>query len=124
MVKLVFAQYDVTDPQSDSPRVWVLLWQALYNPQWTLGPDKATIRRCLGLFEAVDKIVVRTKTDGDLSERARLNPAGGELVLEGAEFELLQDAWNKFYPGLPRSLAREVWRVENFLATAETVPRV
>lgn len=118
MVKLRFAPYEVSDSQADSSQTWVLLWQALHNPQWTLGADKSGIRNTVGLFEAMHKLAVKTGTDGQMNNHARLNPGGGELVLQETEFELLQDAWNRFYPGLPRWLAGHALRVQTFLDVA------
>jgi len=115
MLLVKFDPYEERDPKARSLQLWVLLWHALYNPKWSASSDKTLLHSTVRLLDAFDSVTEKTDSS------ARLKPEGGEMLLESSEFKLLQDAWEAFFPLLPRSAAREIMMVSEFLAAVKPV---
>lgn len=119
MRSLTFAE---PTPTWDQPRrLWVLLWQALNNPQWSVGGDRQVLRRVMKLLAAFDAVTVTTpQADGGL--RSEMTP--GTVSLEDAEYDLLKSAWAAYSPHLPAALARDTLAVDQFLEEASAPAEV
>lgn len=114
MRKLSFEAY-VTDDKElvVSSRRYLLIYQAVYNPEVKIeGNDRAMTKRFGKLLDVVDSLAKRENTS------VRLNPEGGEFILEDAEFDLLKGAWDLFRKVLPKSLAREITDLDDFIENA------
>ena len=119
MKTLTFKPYKEDEVRPESVKMWFLLWQAINNAQWSFGGDRAKLRRMMKLLDAYDKITETVALDGN-STRYNLKKAGGDLVLEDAEFELLKEGWDVFSRQMPGSAARDILQVDEFLTP--TIP--
>jgi hypothetical protein len=125
MRQIVFAPYaEAEGVSAKSVQLWALFWQSLYNPNWNLGPDKSKARAFAKLLDLADEIVTKKAGPVPGSAQTSLKTDGGALVLSDEQYELVKEAWNAFYPNLPKSLAREVVAYDDFLAAAVEVKPV
>lgn len=122
MRKLTFEPYTKPESSEKIPlhvRVWVLLFQAVNNPNWKVGDDVLKVRAAAKMIEKLEG-VQETTTEGD-KELTHQKHEGGVVLLEDAEFSRLEDAWKALRPQLPGSMAREFIAVTDFLDKAPTV---
>ena len=120
MRKLVFEPYEDGDEEAKSYKIYLMLFSALYNGNWKAPQDDRTkIRAMAKLLDAFDSITVKVKKNA--MEVKVLDPKGGTLLLEDAEFDLFQESLRTLKPGIPMGWARDVVATEDFLDGAENV---
>jgi hypothetical protein len=123
MRKLVFEPYEKPGDDERAPmgvRIWAALFQAVNNPQWRAADDPVKLRAAARMLDKLDTVTETTTTAG--GQRAtHLKYAGGDVLLEDAEFALLEDAFKAFRPTVPASMARELVAAMDFLSSAPTV---
>lgn len=113
MRKLSFEPYIVGDSKlSISARRYLLLYQAVYNPNIKAGDDKET-RRFGKVLDLID--LLAEKND----DRVSMKSNGGEIIFEDAEYDLLKAAWIEFRKNLPRALAREISDLDDFVNNSQ-----
>lgn len=121
MKQLIFDAYNTeVTTVGLSHKSWVLLWQAINNPNFRID-SREKLRKIVRLLDAFATVNETITLDGE--ERVRLKPAGADLILESELYDLLKQAWESYYPTLPASYSRDILAVDGFLSSAlEVVP--
>jgi hypothetical protein len=113
MRKLVFEAYEKGSTELCVPsRRYILLYRAVYNTEGKTEGDRGVTKRFAKVLNAIDALAITEESS------IYLNPDGGDLVLEDAEFDLARAAWNEYRKLLPRAGAREISDMDDFIDNA------